>query len=117
MPADLGRHQLGESGGTISTLVLNSHISTNERNQNRHYLKTQTCKINNRTIPGYREPNESEVENNVIDCSRFLDNGHLWRFPVTSFCIYRLTTYRKGDTDVLAQLRTTTQQVETDGTE
>ena len=45
----------------------------------------------NRQILTYRELTDEEVDRHLVDWSRFTDSGHLWRFPFTGFCEYRLT--------------------------
>ena len=46
---------------------------------------------NNHRVLTHREPKDSDVERHLVDWSRCIDNGHLWRFPPTGFCQYRLT--------------------------
>ena len=39
----------------------------------------------------YEEPTDEEIDTHLVDWSRVSDKGHLWKFPVASFCKDRLT--------------------------
>ena len=41
----------------------------------------------------YHEPTEQEVSARVVDRSRTVDQGHLWRFPTTNLCQFRLSVW------------------------